>query len=112
MAWRRSSKCDSQNCVEVDFRESSYCSDGTCIQVGYKRSSKCDTGACVQVGYKKSSFCDARDCVEVGKHENMVLVRDSKQVNQVGEAGPYDVLMFSAGDWRQFLADVPVRSRG
>lgn len=96
MAWRKSSRCDSGACIEVDFRQ----------------SSKCDTGACVQIGFRKSSKCDSGSCVEVGQHEGAVLVRDSKQVNLVGEGGSYDVLRFSAGDWRQLLADVPVRNRG
>lgn len=99
--WTRSSKCDTGTCVEVE--------------TSFRSSSKCDSGACVEVGFHKSSrsFVNG-DCVEVQCrcHENRVLVRDSKQVQAVGADGTYDVLSFSAGDWRQFLRDLPVRSRG
>ena len=126
MAWRKSSLCNDGQCIEVDFRRSSRCDARDCVEVGFKKSSRCDSGACVEVGFRRSSKCDHGQCVEVGFHkssrsygssecvevqcqcqEDKVLVRDSKQVNLVGEAGPYPVLTFPSGEWAKFLSNIP-----
>lgn len=80
--FRRSSHCQSNDCVEVSmWRKSSYSGAYDCVEVGFTRSSYCGNGAA---------------CVEVAVSDG-VLVRDSKDPD-----GP--VLSFDAGEWSAFLA--------
>lgn len=90
--WRKSSRCDSNLCVEVgaDWERSSHCANGECLEV--------------RAGWSTSSYCDSdtnpgsASCVQARRpNEVEVHVRDSAD-----PTGP--VLSFGAGDWRRFLA--------
>jgi Domain of unknown function (DUF397) len=49
-AWRRSSLCESNSCVEVSFSKSSYSGNNGCVEVGVARTSSHTTnGSCVEV---------------------------------------------------------------
>lgn len=82
--WRRSSHCESGNCVEVAWTKSSYCDSAN---------------SCVEVAWTKSTHSGADGCVEIAAGE-AVLMRDSK----IGEASP--VLAFDLAAWRAFIEDV------
>lgn len=83
--WKRSSKCESSSCVEVQFFKSSYSADsGACVEVGFIKSSRSgNNGACVEV-----SQCDCG-----------IRVRDSKDPD-----GP--VLTFNHAEWEAFRLGV------
>lgn len=80
------------------YGKSTRCDSNHCLEAAFRRSSRCDTNACLEAAYRKSSRSDANgNCVEAAHRSGVVLVRDSKQ----GEHGP--VLAFAPADWRVFL---------
>ena len=90
MSWKKSSKCESSHCVEIEdgFHKSSFCESAHCVEVAFASSTQC-ADACVNVA----------TCVEVGKPDDtcdMIHVRDSKD-----PTGP--VLNFTRDEWKAFL---------
>lgn len=92
MTWVRSTKCDTNKCVEIDmeFRKSSYSgSQGdNCVEVGAtwtKSSFSGNNGSCVEC------TCDTTD--------DTIAVRDSKDPDG-------GILEFSHGSWNNFLLAV------
>ena len=64
--------------------------------VWFKSSFSAANGQCVEVAWKKSSFSGAAgDCVEVSLEEDLIFVRDSKNVD-----GPQ--LTFNRGEFEAF----------
>lgn len=98
--WIKSSKCDTNTCMEVSFTKSSYSASSNCVEVGYTKSSYSSDLNCVEVGYTKSSYSGNQgSCVETHTHGDQVHVRDSKDAD-----GPY--LTFGAESWASFVDGV------
>jgi hypothetical protein len=81
--WSRSSRCDSSQCVEVQWRKSQLSSNnGSCVEVAFhKAHASSGTGNCVEV---RTCDCDE------------ILVRDSKDPD-----GPF--LNYTRDEWLAFL---------
>lgn len=100
MQWTKSSKCDSNHCLEVGtFQRSTHCNDSSCLEVGAFRKSSRSNGASGQ-------------CVEAGMFapEFKVGVRDSKLLDR--ETGTYHgpILWFDKEDWAKFINSDLIRA--
>lgn len=62
-----------------------------------KSSFSSDSVNCVYIHWHQSSLCAGGDCVRVAAGEDAILVRDSKQVKELGDEAP--ILRFSVQSW-------------
>lgn len=89
--WIKSSRCDTNGCIEVDpnwVKSSRSMANGECVEVNRN--------------FYTSSYCDNSLCVEVAVGPD-VAVRDSTDPDG-------GILTFRRADWAKFLHNLPARA--
>lgn len=87
--WQRSSRCDGGQCVEIAWKRASGCNGGECVLVGWcKATASAIAGECVEAALVKSSFwSDSANCVEVGRWVKSEASGPSGECVEAGRCG-------------------------
>lgn len=63
------------------------------------KATRCESSACVEVAWHRAAGCESNGCIEVAQRPDVMLVRDSKNLDQVP-------LQFTRAEWDVFVEGV------